>query len=73
MKIRVVVLVACAAMALAGCAGTDAGYARQSRYAPVQIENDMDYVRAVESVARQRGVEVHWVHPPRKVVPVERN
>ena len=46
---------------LAGCASS--GTSEFARSAP-RLENDADYMYAVESVARQKGVQVVWINPP---------
>lgn len=66
MKHRVAMIVA--VTTLAGCAGTSE-YARNERYAPTRVENDVNYIAAVEAEAHRRGVDVYWVHPPQKFVP----
>ena len=58
MKKPISVLAAVAALSLSACAS-----APEPR-APTVI--DHDYVGAVEAQARQAGVEVFWVNPPRK-------
>lgn len=73
MKMCVSLMLACAAIALTGCASSTASYAKQTRYTPMRVENDMQYVAAVEIAARRHGVEVKWVHPPQRVVPAEQN
>ena len=46
---------------LAGCAsGGTSEFARSSP----KFENDADYMYAVESIARQKGVQVVWINPP---------
>ncbi|MGE4072424.1 MAG: hypothetical protein AB7E72_14735 [Lysobacterales bacterium] len=64
---RVIILLAGAALALAGCASTGSYTTKNTRYGPPPLENDMAYVYAVETAAKRQGVDVHWVHPPRKV------
>lgn len=48
--------------ALAGCASSGSASLAGKR-SPWAV--DAAYVARVESVARQRGVEVKWVNPPR--------
>lgn len=69
MQYRVAMIVAGAALALAGCA-SNSEYARSERFAPTRAENDLAYISAVEAEAHRRGVDVHWIHPPQKLVPV---
>ena len=61
------VLIAMATVALAGCASSGGMAARQAQpqyHAGEEV--DLEYVAAVENVARSRGVDVRWVHPPTK-------
>jgi hypothetical protein len=56
---------------LAACSGMQekSTYAAETHVVPAPEESiDMTYVANVEYVAKQRGVEVHWVNPPLKVV-----
>ena len=62
-----VVLLAAAVVVLAGCAS----HGMATRQGQPQMnqageEVDLQYVAAVEAVARSRGVDVRWVHPPTK-------
>ncbi|GMU42433.1 MAG: hypothetical protein IT479_12595 [Xanthomonadales bacterium] len=66
MKYRVALTVAGAVLTLAGCASTSE-YTRNERVAPSLNENDFAYIAAVERVAHRRGVDVYWIHPPKKV------
>lgn len=58
---------------LAACTGTDT---RSTYAAPAKVDGegtmrtvqDAQYVAKVERIARIRGVQVHWVHPPVKRV-----
>ncbi len=55
--------------ALAACASTDekSSLATATRVeAPSNLTVDDAYVNRVEYLARQRGVEVHWVNMPTK-------
>jgi len=55
-------VIAIAALAsLAGCAATEST-ARLDGHG--KFDNDADYMYAVESVARQKGVQVVWINPP---------
>jgi hypothetical protein len=70
---RVITILAGATLALAGCASTSSYTTQSTRYGPPPLENDMAYVHAVENVARRRGVDVRWIHPPRKHASPEGN
>ena len=55
------VFVLAAVAALAGCASTGSSeFARSGS----KFQSDADYMYVVESVARQKGVEVVWINPP---------
>lgn len=56
------VLVASLVILAAGCASGGSSYAgtKSSHFAVDQV-----YVTHVEAIARKRGVDVHWVNPPR--------
>lgn len=59
---RVLVIALCTALSgLAGCAST--GSASLSHENSMKV--DAAYVTRVEAIARQRGVAVQWVNPPR--------
>ncbi len=54
-------------LGLAACTTMD----ERSTYIPSErsqsiMDNDATYVAAVERIARDRGIEVVWVNPPRK-------
>lgn len=52
-----------AALLLASCATT---HDRDMHVAGSATKvNDARYIQAVETVAARRGVQVHWVHPPK--------
>ncbi|MGY0635013.1 hypothetical protein [Luteimonas sp. A478] len=57
-----------AASSLAACASQAdmrlASAAATSASQPDSFRNDGTYILRVEQIARRRGVEVHWVHPP---------
>lgn len=58
-------------LGLAACAGmearsTQAQPERSLKPGEVRVVQDDDYVAYVERVARRRGIEVQWVHPPSK-------
>jgi hypothetical protein len=58
-----------AVSALAACAGTEEKSSLSSATrveAPSNLTVDDAYVARVEYMARQRGVEVHWVNMPTK-------
>lgn len=64
-------LLALTAMGLSACAGTTERSG--SNYVPPQrspsiIEDDEEYVARVEAIARRRGIDLVWVHVPRKRV-----
>ncbi|QSX77036.1 hypothetical protein [Agrilutibacter solisilvae] len=54
------------AVALTGCAGMDARstYVDPSDVSSPEYRNNL-YVTRVESIARQKGIDVVWVNPPR--------
>lgn len=70
MKICVAILLAGATLTLAGCA-SNSSFARSDRYARVTHQDDTAYIAAVEAAAQRRGVDVYWIHPPKKAVPVD--
>ena len=54
---------------LAGCTGTQETVRQaQPNYREGSIVTDQAYVDRVESIARQRGINVTWVHPPKRRV-----
>lgn len=53
-------------LALSSCASMDARTARDASEAAVGPSDDQAYVSRVEQIARQRGITVVWVNPPRK-------
>ena len=67
MNTRVITILAGATLALAGCASTGSYTTKSTRYGPPPLQNDMAYVYAVENAAKRSGVDVYWVHPPRKL------
>ncbi|MEN1939750.1 hypothetical protein WCE41_02410 [Luteimonas sp. MJ246] len=64
------VLLAAAATLLAGCATTDGMASRQAVQPDGQARyiTDVEYMSRVERRALSRGVEVHWVQPPTRLV-----
>jgi hypothetical protein len=70
MKPICIAIASLAAFALAGCASTDAR--TSSRVIPersqASIVADVEYVAKVESIARQRHMDVVWVNKPYKRV-----
>ncbi|MCK7593806.1 hypothetical protein [Pseudomarimonas salicorniae] len=65
MKVRTLRIAALAAAGLlAGCASS--GTARMDAGANA-YKVDAQYVARVEAIARQRGVDVEWVNPPRTI------
>jgi len=72
MKLRMAVLSA-SGLLLVACASTaeqSSYYTSQSEKAYVQtrLEADEAYMERVEILARRRGVGVHWVNPPTKII-----
>ncbi|MFT3896653.1 MAG: hypothetical protein QM719_03000 [Thermomonas sp.] len=64
-----ILFVALAATGLAACTSTQekSSFATATRVeAPSNMTVDDNYVNRVEYLARQRGVEVHWVNMPTK-------
>ncbi len=49
---------------LTGCASSSMVKTETPQHAPQKISLDKDYVGAVNTLARQRGVRVTWVNPP---------
>jgi protein involved in sex pheromone biosynthesis len=62
-KFLMIAAVGCV-LALTGCASN--GGARTSAEVEKQHRVDSEYVAYVEHVARKRGIDVHWVNPPRE-------
>lgn len=56
---------------LAACATTGSSQPQAARHAlsAVSYEVDTAHVNYVETVARQRGVRVHWVNLPMRAIP----
>ena len=54
------VMAVVALASLAGCAATES----TARLGQDKLDNDADYMYAVESIARQKGVQVVWINPP---------
>lgn len=52
---------------VAGCASMrgESGYTAP-KPAPTMLDQDVEYIAAVEEIARRRGTEVKWVNPPTK-------
>ena len=69
--IRTVVL-PLSVLGLSACAGmhekADTAYVAPQRASSI-IDDDELYVARVEQIARRRGIEVVWVHIPRKRAP----
>lgn len=61
-RFRNAVIVTTAILLCAGCAAGNASYAKRED----GMRTDSAYVAKVESIALKRGVEVHWVNPPRE-------
>ncbi|GAB3358275.1 hypothetical protein [Lysobacter tyrosinilyticus] len=74
MKVRMAVLSASVLM-LVACAttGEQGSYSGEPKKAYVQTKIDTDdaYVSRVEQIARNRGIQVTWVHPPRTTTVVK--
>lgn len=72
MKARLGLMVMGLAVAsTAGCASMqgESGYV-SSQFAPTTVVEDAAYVAKVEQLAKRRGVEVVWVNPPKKRLPL---
>ena len=64
MKTRLTWLALAATLVLAsGCTTTGSTYAAKNS----DFRADKAYIAKVEAIARQRGVDVEWVNPPRMV------
>lgn len=66
MKVRMAVLSA-SILGLAACATTGG----TTSYTPAQdqpsiMDDDDEYMSKVEAYARRRGIDLTWVHPPRR-------
>lgn len=61
---RTAVLLATASLLLAACASTPELASQTGTSASGEVES-MEYVDAVNYVAKSRGVRVVWVNPPR--------
>lgn len=59
--LRMIVVASLVAVA-AGCASGGSSYA-STKTSPFTVDDA--YVSQVEAIARKRGVDVHWVNPPR--------
>jgi uncharacterized protein YcfL len=57
------IVIAAVALLLAGCASTGTPPVAKSDHL---LRHDSVYIAKVEQIARSRGVEVHWVNPPRE-------
>lgn len=69
MKLSLGIALGSTAMLLAGCAGTQETVRQaEPTYREGSIVQDQAYIDRVESIARQRGVNVTWVHPPKRRV-----
>jgi len=62
-------VVSLSVLGLAGCAGMqerrDSGYVAPQR-TPTTLDSDARYIAEVERIARIRGIDLVWVHAPRK-------
>jgi hypothetical protein len=55
---------------LAACAssGDTTSYNTPARqFAQTDVDSDQLYMARVEAAARRRGIDLHWVNPPRKI------
>ena len=58
-------------LGLAACAssGSTTSYNEPAKqYEPTRMDSDEAYMARVEAYARRRGIDLTWVHPPRKIV-----
>lgn len=63
------VLLGLAIASLGACATTpETAYTPAAKGSQATIDNDYEYMAAVEQIARRRGIEVQWVNPPVKRV-----
>jgi len=58
-----------AVLGLAACATTGETTTRQSE----EVDAETLYMARVEAIARQRGIDVTWVNPPRKAIAKDRD
>lgn len=66
MKAARMLLLGVIVIASSACATTqNAQFAAQADRKAAQAEANAQYVAAVESIARKRGVQVVWVNPPK--------
>ena len=73
MKVRMAVLSA-SILGLAACATTG----QTTSYTPAQdqpsiTDDDDEYMARVEAYARRRGIDLTWVHPPRRDVVAQKD
>lgn len=61
MRIATVLLTVAATVLLSACASGSASLTKSGH----SSQADLAYVARVEQIARRRGVQVHWVNPPR--------
>ena len=58
-----------AVLLLAGCASThEVARSPAPAYPEGSIVQDQEYVDMVEHIAKQRGIDVTWVNPPKRRV-----
>jgi 5,10-methylene-tetrahydrofolate dehydrogenase/methenyl tetrahydrofolate cyclohydrolase len=64
-KLFCVIAVLVGASAIGGCASMKGGDSTKLATTAVNSDNiDQVYVARVERQARERGIEVQWIHPP---------
>ena len=56
---------------VAGCSNAPSKYSRAKGAQETKIETDYEYVELVHRATRDRGIQVEWVNPPVKRVPVK--
>ena len=67
MKIPLNYLLVLVVVLLTGCAGTHETVRQDPPMSPAgSIVQDDQYVSVVENIAKQRGIQVTWVNPPKK-------
>ncbi|HZH42624.1 MAG TPA: hypothetical protein VEY50_00850 [Lysobacter sp.] len=59
-------IVLLATVGLAACASTSETSSAAPKRTPSIMDPDEAYMARVQEVARRRGIQVQWVHPPHK-------